>query len=103
VDVCPEDLIKLVKLGQLVRQESWLDQAASWFECDRDDLGGMDTADLDALGSVMLKDELTCIRCAMCASRCPTHAITMQRFEFHRECVTVPAPNPKILYPAEVV
>ena len=38
----------------------------------------------------------------MCASRCPTHAITMKRFDFYRECVTVPAPNPKILYQVEV-
>ena len=36
----------------------------------------------------MMKDETTCIRCALCASRCPTHAITMQRFDFQRECVT---------------
>ncbi len=41
----------------------------------------------------MLKDETTCIRCAMCASRCPTHAITMKKFEFYRECVTVPGPQ----------
>jgi formate dehydrogenase (NADP+) beta subunit len=103
VDVCPENLIKLVKLGQLVRQDEWLEQAASWFECGKEAVRGMDPADLDALGSVMLKDEITCIRCAMCASRCPTHAITMQRFDFHRECVTVPSANPRLLYPAEVV
>lgn len=50
----------------------------------------------------MLKDESTCIRCAMCASRCPTHAITMRKFEFHTECVMVPSPNPRILYQIEV-
>ena len=55
----------------------------------------MAAGELDALGGVMLKDETTCIRCAMCASRCPTHAITMKKFEFYRECVTVPTPNPK--------
>ena len=43
----------------------------------------------------MMKDETTCIRCAMCASRCPTHAILMKHFDFHRECVTVPAPKPQ--------
>jgi formate dehydrogenase (NADP+) beta subunit len=46
----------------------------------------------------MMKDETTCIRCAMCASRCPTHAITMKHFDFYRECVTLPVANPKILY-----
>ncbi len=41
-----------------------------------------------AMGAVMMKDETTCIRCAMCASRCPTHAILMKHFDFYRECVT---------------
>ena len=54
------------------------------------------------MGAVMLKDESTCIRCAMCASRCPTHAITMQHFEFSWECVSIPAPNPKIDYGTRV-
>jgi ferredoxin len=35
----------------------------------------------------------------MCASRCPTHAITMKHFDFYRECVTVPSPNPLVVYP----
>jgi hypothetical protein len=34
----------------------------------------------------------------MCASRCPTHAILMREFVFDRECVTVAARNPKVLY-----
>jgi ferredoxin len=46
----------------------------------------------------MLKDESTCIRCAMCASRCPTHAILMKRFDHTTECVSIPSPNPKIIY-----
>ena len=49
-------------------------------------------------GSAMIKDETTCIRCAMCASRCPTHAILMKHFDFHRACVTVPTRNPKVRY-----
>ena len=46
----------------------------------------------------MMKDETTCIRCAMCASRCPTHAILMKRFDFQRACVSVPVRNPKVKY-----
>jgi ferredoxin len=53
---------------------------------------------LDQLGAVMMKDETTCIRCAMCASRCPTAAILMKEFEFYRECVTAPMRNPKAAY-----
>ena len=32
--------------------------------------------------SAILKDETICIRCALCAERCPTGAITMERFHF---------------------
>ena len=35
--------------------------------------------------SAILKDEDRCIRCALCAQRCPTHAITMERFLFRQE------------------
>lgn len=73
VDVCPESLIRLVKATDVF-------------------------LDADADAGVMLKDETTCIRCALCASRCPTHAITMKRFEFYTECVTVETRNPKVNY-----
>jgi len=33
-------------------------------------------------GAAMLKDEDKCIRCGLCAKRCPTNAITMEKFEF---------------------
>jgi ferredoxin len=29
----------------------------------------------------IIKDELRCIRCGLCAARCPTGAITMERVE----------------------
>jgi ferredoxin len=59
----------------------------------------MAAEELDQLGAVMMKDETTCIRCAMCASRCPTAAILMKEFEFYRECVTSPVRNAKVAYP----
>jgi len=74
VDVCPENLIRLVPVSEIF---------------------GVET---DETGAAMIKDETTCIRCAMCASRCPTHAILMQHFDFHRVCVTVPTRNPKVRY-----
>ena len=73
VDVCPESLIRLVKATEV-------------FPDAEEDAG------------VMLKDESTCIRCALCATRCPTHAITMKRFEFYTECVAIEARNPKVKY-----
>lgn len=96
VDVCPENLIKLVGLDKL-RYDSQLMQLASESAgITAEDLRGYSDEQLRELGGIMLKDESTCIRCAMCASRCPTQAIQMKQFEFHRECVTIPAPNPKI-------
>ena len=80
VDVCPENLIRLVPLAELA------------------DLSQFSPEELDGAGAVMMKDETTCIRCAMCASRCPTHAILMKRFDFYTECVSVAARNPKVLY-----
>jgi formate dehydrogenase beta subunit len=75
VDVCPENLIRLVSVADLI--------------------GDFDGEDA---GAALIKDESTCIRCAMCASRCPTHAILMKEFHFQRECVTVATHNPKVLY-----
>ncbi len=96
VDVCPENLIKLVGLDKL-RQDSLLMKLASESAgISAEDLQGYSNEELQELGAIMLKDESTCIRCAMCASRCPTQAIKMKRFEFYRECVTINAPNPKI-------
>jgi len=80
--------------------ERWNEMVATTLGVSRDELRVMDRRQLDALGGVMLKDETTCIRCGLCASRCPTHAVTMKKFEFYRECVTVPTPNSKIQYHA---
>lgn len=99
VDVCPQSIIKLVGLSELCQEERWVDMVSEMLGLPREDLLAMDKLELDALGGVMLKDETTCIRCGMCASRCPTHAVTMKRFEFYRECVTIPTRNEKLLYP----
>ncbi|MGA2116548.1 MAG: FAD-dependent oxidoreductase [Bryobacteraceae bacterium] len=96
VDVCPENLIRLVGLSQLVEDPVWLDRSQAEFG----DLTRFSAEELDQLGGVMMKDETTCIRCSLCASRCPTHAILMKRFEFSRECVAVETPNPKVRYGA---
>ncbi|HUB32657.1 MAG TPA: FAD-dependent oxidoreductase [Bryobacteraceae bacterium] len=94
VDVCPESLIRLVGLSRLVEDPEWMAKAIEEFG----DIRALAPEELDQLGAVMMKDETTCIRCAMCASRCPTHAITMKQFDFYRECVSVPTPNPKVVY-----
>jgi NADPH-dependent glutamate synthase beta subunit-like oxidoreductase len=98
VDVCPENLIKLVGLSRLPDRQALLELAAAGAPITEQQYGAMSAAEKDTLGGIMLKDETTCIRCAMCATRCPTHAIHMKKFDFYRECVTVPSPNPKVLY-----
>lgn len=96
VDVCPENLIKLVGLDQVRSDGALMQIASNSLGITDADLAGYSDDELVELGGLMLKDESTCIRCAMCASRCPTHAILMKRFEFSRECVTIHSPNPKI-------
>lgn len=75
VDVCPENLIRLVPVDEMTGE-----------------------FDPDGAAAALIKDETTCIRCAMCASRCPTHAIQMKEFVYTRECVTLETRNPKVLY-----
>lgn len=98
VDVCPENLIRLVGLSQLCCEKKWADYFTKALEIPFEKFERLNNSELDAIGGVMLKDESTCIRCSLCATRCPTHAITMKKFEFYRECVTVPARNPKLVY-----
>jgi NADPH-dependent glutamate synthase beta subunit-like oxidoreductase/ferredoxin len=100
VDVCPEDLIKLVGLSQIPEAEAWSRLVDAGVEMTRKEYAAMSAEDKDEMGGIMLKDESTCIRCAMCASRCPTNAILMKRFEHYTECVSIPTPNPKLRYPA---
>lgn len=74
VDVCPEDCIDLVSIRRLGTGD-----------------GGTPGAELRLAdgspirltgepGAALLKDETVCIRCGLCARRCPVGCITMQGF-----------------------
>ena len=82
VDVCPENCLELVPLSQF----QFSDETKRRLEAELDarslDLQHLAPDELSATeGSVMVKDETICIRCGLCAERCPVHTITMEAFE----------------------
>ncbi|HLN79693.1 MAG TPA: 4Fe-4S binding protein, partial [Thermoanaerobaculia bacterium] len=69
VDVCPEYCLALVPIEELDIPEDERRLLAERAEAS----GGVPL-------SVMIKDDERCIRCGLCAIRCPTDAMTMERF-----------------------
>ncbi len=67
VEICPEACLTLVSAAQLraTPELAALGEALS----------------ADASAGAILKDEERCIRCGLCAERCPTGAITMEALE----------------------
>ncbi len=82
VDVCPENCLQLVPLSQFEFSDATAQQLAATSDSRADELFHLSPAELSvARGSVMVKDETICIRCGLCAERCPVHTITMEAFE----------------------
>jgi len=73
-DVCPTQCLKLVPLAQLLAADPAAGEALAVLQ----DL----LLDGEEESSAILKDEERCIRCALCAWRCPTEAISMERVTF---------------------
>jgi NAD-dependent dihydropyrimidine dehydrogenase PreA subunit len=69
VDVCPEDCLKLVPLEQLDLNPGHKEKL-------------LEAASPGQTFSAMIKDEDKCIRCGLCAIRCPTEAMTMEVFHY---------------------
>ncbi|HLG18219.1 MAG TPA: FAD-dependent oxidoreductase, partial [Bdellovibrionota bacterium] len=74
VDVCPHDCLSIVPLDKIRYTPELKDLFEKRY--------GENTAVADAEGAAILKDETTCIRCGLCAQRCPVGAITMERLVF---------------------
>lgn len=82
VDVCPCNCLKQVPISKLN-----LDLGDGELRQAVDNFYGVDSAALDdeelaSMGTAMLKDEDVCIRCGLCAEKCPTQAVTMDAMDY---------------------
>ena len=71
-DVCPTECLKLISLDHLEFATDVTDLMQRSIGADAE----------PSENSAILKDEDRCIRCALCAMRCPVDAITMERVTF---------------------
>jgi ferredoxin len=79
VDVCPEYCLAIVPFDSLD-----LDADVRAELTARADAGGLPLA-------AMVKDDERCIRCGLCAVRCPTEAMTMEKFSITERYAAAPA------------
>jgi NADPH-dependent glutamate synthase beta subunit-like oxidoreductase len=74
VDICPENCLRLVDLVQVSGDERYDVLIKQRY--------GVGAAELKAgQAGAIIKNEEKCIRCGLCADRCPTQAITMETLE----------------------
>lgn len=73
-DVCPERCLIFVPLADVDLPAGQRDAALAHYGYGE-----------DQPLTVLLKDDTACIRCGLCAARCPTEAMTMERFDFVEE------------------
>jgi ferredoxin len=82
VDVCPENCLQLVPLSKFEFSDETRQQLSATSAARENELLHLSPPELVASeGSVMVKDETICIRCGLCAERCPVNTITMEAFE----------------------
>ncbi len=75
-DVCPEDCITFVPLADIHADPALRETVRAELGDAAADLLGREGAS----GTALIKDETICIRCGLCAERCPAGTITMEQF-----------------------
>jgi NAD-dependent dihydropyrimidine dehydrogenase PreA subunit len=83
VDVCPEYCLAIVPFDHLDLDSGQRDALAL--------RAGSEGLPLSA----MIKDDQRCIRCGLCAIRCPTDAMTMEKFQVTERYSGAAAPAPE--------
>lgn len=83
VDVCPENCLELVPLDRIEFEPQTIEAICSQPELFSFELEDVKPDELGSIvGTAMLKDETRCIRCGLCALRCPANTITMEAYHF---------------------
>jgi formate dehydrogenase beta subunit len=75
-DVCPEDCIEFVPLSALSAEPVFGEE----LEAECGEAARALFEDEVPQGTALIKDETICIRCGLCALRCPAGTITMEQF-----------------------
>ena len=91
VDICPNSCLKLVPVEEIAGPGELTALIKTRYGVT--DWPRSAAGETESLGTAMIKDETKCIRCGLCARRCPVGAITMEAFWFEEQLTDAGAPR----------